>query len=95
MDKKTAEEFQKKWSKVIAKAWIDEDFKQKLLKNPQMALKEAGLSIPGMTFEVHENSEKKTHLILPQKPTKELSEEQLKVVSGGETYSVTLYCCSC
>jgi hypothetical protein len=87
MDKKTAEEFQKKWGKTVAKAWLDEGFKQKLLKNPQEALKEMGCAIAGMTFEIHENSEKKTHLILPQKPKGELSEKQLKELSAGVVFS--------
>ena len=33
-------------AKIIAKAWKDPRFKEKLLKNPKAAFKEVGLDIP-------------------------------------------------
>ena len=78
------EEFSKKYSEVIAKAWSDEDFKKKLLENPNETLKEFGVPMPeGITFHIHENGSGTCHLILPKKPAGELSDEDLKKASGG------------
>lgn len=82
-NKQAYEDFQKKWSKVIAKAWFDESFKQKLLQNPEAVLKEMGISHPGVKFEVHESTEKTCHLVIPVKPSEKLSEEALKKVAAG------------
>ena len=76
---KNRDEFTKKWAKVVAKAWTDEAFKQKLLKNPEKTLKEMGLEFPkDMHVEIHEQTGKTIHFMLPQKPKGELSEIELK-----------------
>lgn len=85
-NKRAHEEFQKKWSKAIAKAWFDESFKQKLLKNPETVLKEMGISYPGVKFTVHESTEKTCHLVIPVKPTEKLSEENLQKIAAGHTF---------
>jgi len=78
------DELAKKWAKVIAKAWADERFKEKLLKNPAQALKEMGIDLPaGQKVEIHAQSDKIIHLVLPQKPKGEMSEQELKNVSGA------------
>lgn len=82
-DKREYEEFQKKWSKVIAKAWFDESFKQKLLKNPEATCQEMGIGYPGVKFVLHENTEKQVHLVLPPKPKEILSQEQLQKIAGA------------
>jgi hypothetical protein len=80
-DKQKHEAFQKAWAKVIAKCWIDEKFKQRLLKNPGAVLEEFGVEIPsGMTFKIMENSPKVMHLAIPCKPAYALSEEEIKAL---------------
>ena len=55
--------------KVVARAWTDAAYKAQLLSNPAAALAEMGLSPPeGVALEVHENTPKKMHLILPVAP---------------------------
>ena len=82
---KNREEFNKKWAKVVAKAWTDEAFKQKLLKNPEKTLKEMGLELPKDTHvEIHEQKGNGIHFILPQKPRGELSEIELKKYAAGQ-----------
>ncbi len=50
--KKTIEE-RKEYAKIIAKAWVDEEFKKRLLADPATVLKENGIEIPeGMTVKV-------------------------------------------
>ncbi len=82
--KKSKTTFSKAWAKVIAKAWVDEEFKQKLLKNPEKVLKEMGIAIPsGVKLELHEQKAKKVHLILPAKPAGVLSEQELRAVAAA------------
>ncbi len=86
MKKKKQDQFAKKWAQVIAKAWVDEEFKQKLLKNPAKTLAAMGIEIPaGQKIEIHTGSERVIHLILPEKPAGVLSEQDLiKLVGGGQ-----------
>ena len=78
------EEFQKKWAKVVAKAWNDPAFKKKLLQDTEATLAHEGLPMPkGMRLEVHENTNKVFHINLPPKPERELSEENLKKIAAA------------
>jgi hypothetical protein len=68
---------------VVAKAWQDEAFKQRLLSDPQSVLQEHGVQVPaGQQVRVVENTDQVVHLVLPQRP-RELSAEQLDAVAGG------------
>ena len=72
------------FGKIIAKAWRDPAFKAALIANPAAALKAEGIDVPaGVTVTVLENTDKQFHLVLPPKPTGELSEEALEAVAGG------------
>jgi hypothetical protein len=63
------EEQTKKVQKIIAKAWADETFKQKLLTNPLETLKEQGVSIPpGVNVCVVESTANLYYFVLPPKP---------------------------
>ncbi len=86
------EEFQKKWAKVIAKAWSDPAFKKKLLQNPEATLAQEGLPIPkGVHVEVHESTNKVLHFNLPPKPEGVLSEEKLlKMAAAGGAGTLTM-----
>jgi hypothetical protein len=70
------EEHARRVSKIIAKAWIDEGFKARLLADPATTLKEEGLEIsPGVKVQIVEDTANVQHLLLPAKPsTEELSE---------------------
>ena len=75
----------KKMGQIIAKAWADEGFKQRLLKNPAAVLKDEGVDIPqGLEVRVVENTDKVFHIVLPPKPANvELTDEQLAQAAGG------------
>lgn len=78
------EEQRKKYAEVIAKAWSDESFKQKLIANPKEALKEMGIETPSnMPIKVCDGSDGTFYLVLPKKPNQNLSPEELKKISGG------------
>ena len=70
--------------KIIARAWRDPAFKAKLMADPHATLKEAGVAVPeGVTVKVVENTDTHHHLVLPPKPTGELSDAELEKVAGG------------
>jgi len=74
------------YAKVIARAWRDPAFKAKLIADPEGTLREAGAPVPpGVKMTVVENTSKHFHLVLPLKPTAELSDEALDMVAGGST----------
>ena len=67
--KKTIEE-RKEYAKIIAKAWVDEEFKKRLIADPATVLKENGIDIPeGMTVKVVERKENEIQIPLPPKPS--------------------------
>ncbi len=74
------------YAKIVAHAWKDARFKEKLLKNPKEALKEMGMDVPA-NFEVRVIEEKTNTMtfILPKAPaqTRELSEQELQKLAGG------------
>ena len=66
--KKTIEE-RKEYAKIIAKTWVDEEFKKRLLDDPATVLKENGIEIPdGMSVKVVERKENEIQIPLPPKP---------------------------
>ena len=73
------------WAKIVAKAWSDEAFKQKLLSDPAGVCKEQGVELPaGVTLQLHENTGSEVHMTLPAKPSGELSQQQLEQVAAGQ-----------
>ncbi len=74
------------YAKIVAHAWKDARFKEKLLKNPKEALKEMGIEMPA-NFDVRVIEEKSNSstFILPKAPAeaKELSEQELQKLAGG------------
>jgi hypothetical protein len=59
----------KKMQKIIAKAWMDDEFKQRLQSEPKEVLGEEGLETPsGVEIRMVENTDKVFHFVLPAKP---------------------------
>ena len=66
--KKTLEE-RKEYTKIIARAWIDEEFDARLIEDPATVLKEYNIEIPkGFTVKVVERKGNEIHIPLPVKP---------------------------
>ena len=73
--------------KIIARAWRDPAFKAKLMADPHGVLEEAGLQVrDGVTVKVVENTDTHHHLVLPPKPSGELSDAELDKVAGGNLW---------
>ncbi len=75
-------------SKLIEKAWKDEEFKASLTSNPEETIKkELNIKIPdGINIKVLEETEEEVYLVLPQDPVKTgqmLSVTELDSVAGG------------
>lgn len=60
---------EKEWAKVIAMAWLDEDFKKKLLADPITVLKKHGIEFPaGLKINIVEGKPGEINVTLPPKP---------------------------
>ena len=71
-------------SKVIARAWQDPAFKQKLVSNPSAALADEGIQVPaGHTVQVHENTANVTHIVLPAAPSGGVTASAAAPASAG------------
>ena len=77
------EERLKAYGRIVAKAWEDAAFKQRLLADPKATLEAEGLSFPE-DAEVHvmETNDRLFYLPLPPKPAG-LSTEELSGITGG------------
>lgn len=84
------------YARITAKAWSDPAFKARLLSDPHVALREAGIDIPaGKTVKVVENTSDTVHLVLPPPPPEgELTDQALDQVAGGSSDSplITVVC---
>ncbi|NLY39654.1 MAG: NHLP leader peptide family natural product precursor [Firmicutes bacterium] len=68
---------------MAARAQADEDFRQRLLTDPEKTLREEGIRIPPeIKVKVLENTADLIHIILPAKQ-EALDEEALNSVTGG------------
>ena len=76
-----------KWMQVLAKAWSDETFKERLMRDAPSALKEFGIKAPaGVEFRAVENTDSVTYITLPLRPSgsaSKLSEQELGSVAAG------------
>lgn len=87
------EEHAKRIQKIIAKAWADEAFKQKLIAQPSETLREEGLDVPPeVVVHVVESTDKVFYLVLPPPPNSdEISDVTLEQVSGGQSCSPCVF----
>jgi hypothetical protein len=63
------EEQGKKYAKLIAKAWSDESFKERLLTNSRAVLEAEGFSVPpGVDVKVLAQTDTQLFMVIPIKP---------------------------
>ncbi len=69
MEKILQDEMRKKYAKIVAKAWADEDYKKNLIVNPNQVFKQEGIEIPEkIKINIFENTDKELNFALPVKP---------------------------
>ena len=72
--------------KVIIKAWKDEAFKKKLIKNPKETLNEFGVNLPeNKEMRVLEETDETTFLVIPKCPSghDQLDNSELERLTAG------------
>lgn len=81
---KEGPEFKKRMGELIARSWVDPNFKQQLVSAPKETLASMGLDAPeGVEVVFLEDTETKKHLVLPAPPTlRELSDDELVRVAA-------------
>lgn len=82
---------EKQWAKLIAQAWADEGFKNRLLADPKSVLKENGIEFPEhITINISDSKENEIHLTLPHKPV-DLGtvEEMTQRIAAGMTNPIS------
>ena len=82
-------------AELFAACWKDEALKQRFMNDPKAVMAERGIDVPdGIDVNVVENSDNTVHITMPQAPTgvADLSDEQLRNVAGGNTYSIAGSC---
>ena len=73
-----SEDRNKRHARIVARAWSDDDFKSRLLKDATKVFKEEGVKVPrGVKVKAIENSAKTVHFVIPAKPKKKLTEKQI------------------
>ena len=88
----------KPWSRIVARAWADEDFLDRLLSDPKVVLREYGIETEGeVCVSVAETPDSERtddvlHLILPPPPS-DLSEEELLPTGVGYCFSGGCFRC--
>jgi hypothetical protein len=81
-----AASWQQQWGQVVAQAWSDDGYKQRLLADPAAVLGERGLTPPpGKQIRIIEDTADTVSIVLPAKPG-ELSDDELDQAAGGAAY---------
>lgn len=80
--------WQKQWGMIVAKAWSDDELRQRLIDDPAGVLREHGIEVPyDIELKVMEDTAEVRHLVLPASPSGELSDEDLTCSVGYDSFS--------
>ena len=79
-----------KFSDIIAKAWTDESFKQRLLMHHKKTCEEYGVQVSSRELKILENTQNTTYFVLPEKPKGNLSENELKQIAAAQSIPYNL-----
>ena len=90
------EEQAKRVQKIIAKAWVDEAFKQRLLSKPSETLREEGMDVP-LDVEVRavESTDKVFYFVIPPKPESDECDIQECGAREAAEASCQSFCINC
>jgi hypothetical protein len=90
------QEQSKQYAQIVARAWQDDAFRQRLVGSPNAVFEEYGISVPsGVTIRMLENTSDLYYLALPARPV-ELNDEMLDQVAGGVSPACSFpFACCC
>jgi hypothetical protein len=72
------------YGQLMARIWIDEDFKRQFMADPGGVLREHGVDVPeGAEVVAVENTPERFYIAIPSAPSADVSEEELETVAGG------------
>ncbi len=81
-----ATSWEQQWGQVVAQAWSDDGYKQRLLADPAAVMAEQGLTPPaGKQVRIIEDAADTLSIVLPPKPD-ELSDDELDQAAGAGAY---------
>jgi hypothetical protein len=84
------------WSQIVARAWADDEFKQRLTQDARGVLAEYGVELPGdVDVRIVEDTATTRHLLLPPPPSDELTDEELVGNSAAWCFSGDCGRCGC
>lgn len=64
-----AQDKRTQYNQIVAKAWGNDVFKKKLLRDPAGTLKQEGVALPaGADVKIVEDTDAVVHFVLPKKP---------------------------
>jgi hypothetical protein len=95
-DRQRGDEFAKQYSKIIARARADGEFKRRLLVDPAAVLREYELEVPdGVEVRALESTDSVVYIALPPPPGEDVSDEDLALVAGGGSTSGSFWSLAC
>lgn len=76
--------------KITKRAHEDESYKERLLNDPKMAIREVLGIEPPNNIEIHENTDQVINIVIPANPNTagELSDTDLSMISGGKGLTI-------
>lgn len=84
-------DWKNKWAQIVAKAWMDEKFKHRLINQPRQVLKEQGIDLPShLNIKIVEDTKETIYLHIPIKPEGTLSETELKNIAAAAPQATCL-----
>ena len=87
-------DWEKAWGRLVARAWSDDDLKQRLLADPAEVMRDFGIDVPeDVELKIVEDTPAVRHLILPASPAGDLEDEELGGTVGFDGFSGLSFGC--
>src|SRR5215471_2228674 len=85
-----------RWAEVVGLAWADEDFRQRLLNDPEREMAAMGIELEGVgAIRVVEETQGETVLVVPRKPAHIQAKGEPKPEKPGKPKPPSQSCGSC
>lgn len=94
MEKQLEKQIEENWPRIVARAWLDEEFRAELMASPQAVLKKMNIDLPkGMDVRVTEG-EARPVLALPLPPRPPgIDSGAIQSLASAEAACPGAFCC--